>query len=77
MPMYIKKSIAHKIIKIPLVRLYDPVYQIDDTHSIWVHEGCFKGLNADGNRLLEPIRISGFARHPREYFNLIVGKIKE
>ena len=77
MPMYIKKPIAHKIIKISLVRLYDPVCQIDDTHSIWVHEGCFEGLNADGNRLLEPIRISGFARHPREYFNLIVGKIKE
>ena len=55
----------------------DPVYQIDDTHSIWVHEGCFEVLNADGERLLEPIRISEFARHPREYFNLIVGKIKE
>ena len=55
----------------------DPVYQIDDAHSIWVHEGCFEVLNADGNRLLEPIRISEFARHPREYFNLIAGKIKE
>ena len=55
----------------------DPVYQIDDAHSIWVHEGCFEVLNADGERLLEPIRISEFARHPREYFNLIVGKIKE
>ncbi len=54
----------------------DPIYQIDNGKSIWVHEGCFDILNENGERLFDPpLRISDFARHPRSYFGMIAGRI--
>ena len=54
----------------------EPVYQIDNGKSIWVHEGCFDILNENGERLFDPpLRISDFARHPRSYFGMIAEKI--
>ena len=55
----------------------DPLYRIDDKHSILVHEGCFDILNENGERLFDPpLRVSDFSRHPRYYFNLIAEKLK-
>ena len=55
----------------------DPMYRIDDKHSILVHEGCFDILNENGERLFDPpLRVSDFSRHPRYYFNLIAEKLK-
>lgn len=56
----------------------EPIYQIDNGKSIWVHEGCFDILNENGERLFEPpLRISDFARHPRQYFHMIADKISK
>ena len=55
----------------------DPMYRIDDKHSILVHEGRFDILNENGERLFDPpLRVSDFSRHPRYYFNMIVEKLK-
>ena len=55
----------------------DPVYRIDDKHSILVHEGRFEILNENGERLFDPpLRVSDFSRHPRYYFNMIAEKLK-
>lgn len=55
----------------------DPLYRIDDNHSILVHEGCFDILNENGERLFDPpLRVSDFSRHPRYYFNLIAERLK-
>ena len=55
----------------------DPLYRIDDKHSILVHEGCFDIINENGERLFDPpLRVSDFSRHPRYYFNLIAEKLK-
>ena len=55
----------------------DPMYRIDDKHSILVHEGCFDILNENGERLFDPpLRVSDFSRHPRYYFNLIAERLK-
>lgn len=55
----------------------DPMYRIDDKHSILVHEGCFDILNENGERLFDPpLRVSDFSRHPRRYFNLIAERLK-
>ena len=54
----------------------EPVYQIDNGKSIWVHEGYFDILNENGDRLFDPpLRISDFSRHPRSYFGMIAKKI--
>ena len=56
----------------------EPIYQIDNGKSIWVHEGCFDILNENGERLFDPLlRISDFARHPRSYFGMIAERISE
>ena len=55
----------------------DPMYRIDDKHSILVHEGCFDILNENGERLFDPpLRVLDFSRHPRYYFNLIAERLK-
>ena len=55
----------------------DPVYRIDDKHSILVHEGRFDILNENGERLFDPpLRISDFSHHPRYYFNMIAERLK-
>ena len=56
----------------------EPIYQIENGKSIWVHEGCFDILNENGDRLFNPpLKISDFARHPRSYFSMIADKINE
>lgn len=56
----------------------EPIYQINNGKSIWVHEGYFDILNENGERLFDPpLRISDFARHPRNYFGMIAEKIGE
>ena len=55
----------------------DPLYRIDNKHSILVHEGCFDILNENGERLFDPpLPVSDFSHHPRYYFNLIVDRLK-
>ena len=55
----------------------DPLYRIDEKHSILVHKGCFDILNENGERLFDPpLRVSDFSRHPRYYFNLIAERLK-
>ena len=55
----------------------EPIYQVDNGKSIWVHEGYFDILNENGERLFDPpLRISDFARHPRSYFSMIAEKME-
>ena len=54
----------------------EPIYQIEGGKSVWVHEGVFDILDENGNKLTSSLRISDFAHHPRQYFNLILEQIK-
>ncbi len=52
----------------------EPLYRIDEKHSIWAHDGYFELINGSGDNI-ESFQFEDFKRHPRLTFEQIKEKL--